>query len=122
MNSKYTDWTDYFNAVPSSTYINKGCMKSLFKTFDATVTENEALNQVEKHSETVFLARLSLRSGLNLFHHFIQVGGTVYSDDKEAGFFLGLNKSTTAKMTPDIDVLFETPHVDAYRVAKKGIF
>ena len=22
-------------------------------------------------------------------------------------------------MTPDIDVLFETPHVDAYRVAKK---
>ena len=113
MNSKYTDWTDYFNAVPSSTYINKGCMKSLFKTFDATVTENEALNQVEKHSETVFLARLSLRSGLNLFHHFIQVGGTVYSDDKEAGFFLGLNKSTTAKMTPDIDLLFETPHVDA---------
>ena len=119
MNSKYTDWTDYFNAVPSSTYINKGCMKSLFKTFDATVSENEALNQVEKHSETVFLARLSLRSGLNLFHHFIQVGGTVYSDDKEAGFFLGLNKSTTAKMTPDIDVLFETPHADAYRVAKK---
>ena len=122
MNSKYTDWTDYFNAVPSSTYINKGCMKSLFKTFDATITENEVLNQGEKYSDTVFLARLSLRSGLNLFHHFIQVGERVYSDDKEAGFFLGLNKSTTAKMTPDIDVLFETPHVDAYRVAKKGIF
>ena len=111
MNSKHTDWTDYFNAVPSSTYINKGCMESIFKTFDATVTENEVLNQVEKHSETVFLARLSQRSGLNLFHHF-----------KRSGFFLGLNKSTTAKMTPHIDVLFETPHVDAYRVAKNEIF
>ena len=117
MNSKYTDWIDYFNAVPSSTYINKGCMKSLFKTFDATVTENEALNQGEKYSDTVFLARLSLPSGLNLFHHFIQVGGTIYSDDKEAGFFLGLHKSTSAKMTPYTDVLFKTPRVDAYRVA-----
>jgi len=60
MNSKYTDWTDYFNAVPSSTYINKGCMKSLFNTFDATVTENEALNQVEKHSSSTVTQSLSV--------------------------------------------------------------
>ena len=71
MNSKYTDWTEYFDAVPSGTYINKGCTKHLFKTSDLTVTKNESMNQVEKHSETVFLARLSLRSGLNLFHHFV---------------------------------------------------
>ena len=56
MNVKYIDWTDYFDAVPSSTFINKGCMKNLFKTFDATVSENEAMNQVEKHSETVFFS------------------------------------------------------------------
>ena len=117
MNVKYTHWTDYFDAIPSSTFINKGCTKNLFKTFDATVS-----HQVEKHSESTFLARLSLRSGSNLFHYFIQVGRTVYSDDKKAGFFLILHKSTTSKMTPDTDVLFKTPHVDAYRVAKKEIF
>ena len=65
MNTKYTDWSDYFEAVPSSTFINKGCMKNLFKTFNATVSKNEVTKQVEKHTETVFLARLSLRSGLN---------------------------------------------------------
>ena len=122
MNVKYTHWTDYFDAIPSSTFINKGCTKNLFKTFDATVSESEAIHQVEKHSESNFLARLSLRSGSNLFHYFIQVGGTFYSDDKEAGFFLILHKSTTSKMTPDTDVLFKTPHVDAYRVEKKEIF
>ena len=79
MNIKYTDWTDYFDTVLSSTFIKKGYMKSFFKTLDAKVLENEVMNQVEKYSETVFI---SLRLGLNLFHHFIQVGGTVYSDDK----------------------------------------
>lgn len=68
---------------------------------------------MEKHTKTVFLARLSLYSGLNLFHHFIQVGGTIYSDNKEAGFFFGLNKATVAKTTPDMDVLFVSPHSDA---------
>ena len=39
--------------------------------------------------------------------------------DIEAGFFLGLNKSTAAKMTLDTDVLFATPHENAFNVAKK---
>lgn len=42
---------------------------------------------------------------------------TDYSDDKEA--YLGLYKSTAVKMTPDMDVLFATPHEDAFNVAKK---
>ena len=119
MNTTLSDWTEYFDALPSSTIINKGCMKNLFKTFDANVTKEEVMNRVEKHNETVFLARLSLRSGLNVFHHFIQVGGTVYSGDKEAGFFVGLHKSTAAKMTPDTDLLFETPHATAFEIPRK---
>lgn len=119
MNTKYTDWIDYFDAVPSRSFTNKGCMKVLFKTFNATVSINEVMNQVVKHSKTVYLASLSLRLGIKLFHHFIQVGGTVYSDNKKAGFFLGVNKPTAVKMTPDIDVLFTTPHKDTFKVAKK---
>jgi len=65
-----------------------------------------------------FLARLSLRSGLNVFHHFIQVGGTVYSNEKNSGFILGLNKITSAITTPDTDILFRTPDAQAYKVAK----
>ena len=53
-------------------------MGNIFKTFDSSMSLNEAMVQVEKHTETVFLAILSLRSGVNIFHHYIQVGGTVY--------------------------------------------
>ena len=66
-NVKLTDWAEYFDAVPSSTLVNKGCMKNLFKTFNSSISSDKALSQVEKHTETVFLARLSLRSGLNVF-------------------------------------------------------
>ena len=72
-NVKLTDWAEYFDAVPSSTLVNKGCMENLFKTFNSSISSDEAIAQVEKHTKTVFLARLSLRSGLNVFHHFIQV-------------------------------------------------
>ena len=56
---------------------------------------------------------------LNVLHHFIQVGGTVYSGDKEEGFFVGVNKSTAAKMTPDTELLFATPHLTAFTMPKK---
>ena len=55
-------------------------------------------SKVEKYIETVCLVRLSLRSGLNLFHHFIQVGETVYSNYKESYFILGLNRATAIEM------------------------
>ena len=48
--------------------------------------------------------------GINIFHHFIQVKEAVYSEDKGARFFVGLNKSIAAKMNPDTELLFATPH------------
>lgn len=33
----------------------------------------------------------------------------MYSGKKDAGFFVGLNNSTAAKMTPDIKLLFAKP-------------
>lgn len=119
MITTYSDWTEYFDAIHSSTLSNKGCMKSLFEIVDANVSKNEAMNQVGKHNRAVFLARLSLRSGSNVLHHFIQVGGAVYLDDKDAGFFLGLNNSTAAKLIPDTQLLFATPHETAFEILKK---
>ena len=119
MSTTFSDWTEYFSALPSSAIIDKSCLKSLFKTFDADISKEDAMTKVEKHDETVFLARLSLRSGINIFHHFIQVGGAVYSGEKDAGFFVGLNKSTTAKMIPDTELLFATPSETAFRMPSK---
>ena len=117
-NVKLTDWAEYFDSVPSSTLVNKGCMENLFKTFDSSISSDEAIAQFEKHTYTVFLVRLSLCSGLNVFHHLIQVGGTVYSNEKKSGFILDSNKITSAITTPYIDILFRTPDAQAYKVAK----
>lgn len=47
------------------------------------------------------------------------MGQFIWLGDKEAGFFVGLNKSTSAKMTPDTDLLFATPHEVAFKITKK---
>ena len=50
MNTMYSDWTEYFDAVPSSNIINKRCMKSRFNTFNTTVPKDKATIQVENHT------------------------------------------------------------------------
>ena len=47
-NVKLTDCADSFDDVPSSTLVNKGCMDNLFKTFDSSISSDEAIAQVEK--------------------------------------------------------------------------
>ena len=54
INEKLTDLAEYFDAVPSSPLFNKGCMGNLFKTFDSSISSNEAMVQFEIHTETVF--------------------------------------------------------------------
>ena len=89
MKTTFLDWTEYFSALSSSAIIDKSCLKSLFKNFDADISKEDALIQVEKHDKTVFLARLSLRSGINIFHHFIQVGGQYIQERRMQDFLLG---------------------------------
>ena len=67
-------------------------MSNLFRNVDTTIIKEEAMDKVENHAGIVFLARLPLRAGLNVFHHFIKAGETVYSNEEEVGFILGLQK------------------------------
>ena len=39
--------------------------------------------------------------------------------DKEAGFFVGLNKYTAVNMTSGTELLFATPHLTAFTMPKK---
>ena len=39
--------------------------------------------------------------------------------DRNTGFFVGLNKSTAAKMTPDTEFLFAILHKTAFKMPKK---
>jgi hypothetical protein len=77
------------------------------------------LSNVKKHQDIVYLARLSLRSGRNVVHHFVQVGGTLFAPEKESGFIQGLDKETASAMTPDTETLFASPHADTYQVATR---
>jgi len=55
------------------------------------------------------MAKLSLNGVLNLFHHFKEVGGTLYEKEKDAGFIIGISQSIATTMTPDTEKLFEKP-------------
>ena len=101
--------------------VNRGRMKDLFTALfnHCSITPEEALSNVKKHQDIVYLARLSLRSGLNVVHHFVQVGGTLFAPEKESGFIQGLDKETASAMTPVTETLFASPHADTYQVATR---
>ena len=84
-------------------------MEPLFSAFDSSLSGNDCKAAVGKHEETVFMAKLSLNGGLNLFHHFKEIGGTLYEKDKDAGFIIGISQSIATTMTPDTEKLFEKP-------------
>ena len=102
-------WLDWFDGMDSGTAIDKAHLETLFTAFDASHPVDDCKAAVTKHKETVFLAKLSLNSGLNLFHHFEETGGTVYDTEKDAGFIIGVSQSLAMTMTPDTATLFEQP-------------
>jgi len=84
-------------------------MEPLFSAFDSSLSANNCKAAVGKYEETVFMVKLSLNGGLNLFHHFKEVGGTLYEKEKGAGFIIGISQSIAMTMTPDTEKLFEKP-------------
>ena len=115
-NAKYLSWMEWFDATDSSSTINKAHMDPFFAAFDASHSVDDCKSAVTKHKETVFLAKLSLNSRLNLFHHFEESGGTVYETDKDAGFIIGVSQSIAMTMTPDTATLLEQPAFAAQTV------
>ena len=107
--AKLDSWKDWFLSRESSTSLDKENMDQLFSAFDPSLSANDCKAAVQKHEETVFMAKLSLNGGLNLLHHFKEVGGTLYDKEKEAGVIIGVSQSIATTMTPDTEKLFEKP-------------
>ena len=115
-NVKYLSWLEWFDTTDSSSAINKAHMDPFFAAFDASHSMDNCKSAVTKHKDTVFLAKLSLNSRLNLFHHFEESGGTVYETDKDAGFIIGVSQSIAMTMTPDTATLLQQPAFAAQTV------
>ena len=60
---------------------------------------------VSNHGETVFIAKLALRNGLNVFHNFIETGVTDYYQTNDPGFFQGTSEIYAAAVTTDTEEL-----------------
>jgi hypothetical protein len=106
---KHDSWDDWFYARESSSAIDKARQEELFTAFNATLSATECKNQVKEHDTIIFIAKLSLRSGVNIFHHFLETGSQIFNETKAHAFIEGISQPISSLMTPDIEVLFEKP-------------
>lgn len=97
------NWIQWFSTRPSATTINQSHQEKLFQTFDASVANDESLKRVVKHVETCFLHKVNFGAGrISIFHHLVEVGGTIYdSSNPELGFLQGIGHKNAIMMTPD---------------------
>ena len=102
-------WTKWFNSRESSTFVNKQAQEELFQAFNASVDSVECKKKLINHQEVLFLFKETFGQRMNIFHHVIELGGTVYDNKAETGFIQGVDMDSSTSMTPDTDVLFETP-------------
>ena len=101
------DWLAWFQSRDSAIVINQKQQETLFKTFDASIDDDEFVSQLHQHNETVFLHKVNFgNSRITMFHHLTVSGGTLYdSGTKEYGLIQGLGEGHTVVMTPDMSVL-----------------
>ena len=104
-------WGQWFKSKESATTINKAHQETLLLTFDHSKTKDQALEAVLKHEEVTFLHKIMIGSKqVAMFHHLIEVGGTIYdAGSKEYGFIQDVEADTSQPLTPDIEALFKTP-------------
>ena len=116
---RFASWFEYYAALPASSVVNKGKMEQMLKSFDFSLSADDAKVAMTKNQDFVFLARTGLNKTLGLFHHLEVSGGTIVDPEEDCAFYVGLNRDNAIIATPDATVLFRPPHQDAYEVAKR---
>ena len=97
MSTLFNDWLDYFDSSESSTKINQSKLEELFKNFNSLVDDANIRSRLEKCDQTVFLAKLANHNSLAMFHHFSQIGDSLYSDTSDSGFIIGVERNLEAE-------------------------
>ena len=117
---RFASWYEYYAALPTSSVVNKGKMEQMLRSFDFSLSADEAKAAMTRNQDCVFLARTGLNKTLGLFHHSLEVsGGTIVDPEEDCAFYVGLNRDDAIIATPDATVLFRPQHQDAYEVAKR---
>ena len=115
----FTSWYEYYDALPASSVVNKGRMEQMLKSFDHSLSADEAKAAMTRNQDFVFLARTGLNKTLGLFHHLEVSGGTIIDPEEDCAFFVGLDQTNAIIASPDASVLFRAPSPEAYEVAKR---
>ena len=116
---RFASWFEYYAALPASSVVNKGKMEQMLRSFDFSLSADDAKVAMTKNQDFVFLGRTGLNKTLGLFHHLEVSGGTIVDPEEDCAFYVGLNRDNAIIATPDATVLFRPPHQDAYEVAKR---
>jgi len=117
------DWKCWFNERESSKFINRSAKANLFETFDAKKSPAECTQLLLQHEETVFLYKQNVgASRLNIFHHIISIGGTVYSPTKVFAAIERVSKYTLGIITPDMVALTQLLVTKENKVPNKDEF
>ena len=101
----FDTWCDYYDSRPASSIINKEKMEQLLKSFDSSLSADEAKAAMARNKDIVFLARTGLNKTLGLIHHFEVEGGTIVDPEEDCAFMVGLNRDNAIIATPDAEVL-----------------
>ena len=82
--AKIESWINWFDAQESSDLVNKSHQEALFKTFDASILEDECEKKLIESQEFIFLFRENFGDDkVNIFHHVNISGGSFYDSSKK---------------------------------------
>ena len=108
---EFTSWKDWFNSQSSATDVNKSNQEKLFEMFNSATSIEKCRQELEEHSETVFLFCYNFRANrINLCHNMILSGGNLYMTKVEFGFIQGIREDSSHFMTLDYVTLTLVPH------------
>ena len=103
------NWIKWFESRKSAEFVNKEAQAELFAAFNASIEEEDCKKKLFDHQEVLFLFRETFGNKMNVFHHIIEIGGTIYDNTVDVGLIKGVEKDSATLMTPDTDILFEKP-------------
>ena len=103
------NWIKWFESRESVDLVNNEAQEELFAAFNLSIEEDECKKKLIDHQEVLFLFKEIFGNKINVFHHIIEIGGTVYDNKVDFCLIEGVDKESATFMTPDIDVLFEKP-------------
>ena len=110
----YSNWTEYYDALPASTTINQGRMEQMLQSFDSSISPAGVQASMLQNKDIVFLPRTGFNKSLGLLHHLEILGGTIASPVEQCACILGIDRATEIVVSPDASILFKNPHVDHY--------